>query len=183
MKRQDFGAGSGRLRRFEPQGWGRIRSSSPPSASKGRPPVPDAMSSPVQDADKAELDQLMTVFLDAFTNVGGVALNVQAIRDVFIPEGMIISAVGNGLAIYDLESFIEPREKLLTDGTLTDFREWEVAETTEIFQSVAHRFSTYRKAGMRDGARFEGEGRKTTQFVRTADGWRMSSMAWDDVSC
>lgn len=83
--------------------------------------------------------------------------------------------------VYDLDAFIAPREKILTDGTLTEFSEWEVSERTEIFGSVAHRFSHYRKSGFLDGAWFEGSGHKTTQFVRTAAGWRMSSLAWDDV--
>jgi hypothetical protein len=141
--------------------------------------VPDAVLDSVLDT-KAELDQLMAGFLGAFTNTGGSVPNVQAVRDVFIPQGMIISNVGPEPVVYDLESFIAPREKLLTDGTLTEFSEWEVAETTEIFGSIAHRFSAYRKTGYRDGVRFEGAGHKTTQFVRTPAGWRMSSMAWDD---
>ncbi len=72
--------------------------------------------------------------------------------------------------IYDLDAFIEPRQKMLTDGTLTEFREWEVAERTEIFGSIAHRFSEYRKSGFHQGEWFEGSGHKTTQFVRTPAG-------------
>jgi hypothetical protein len=129
---------------------------------------------------KAELDQLMRAFLGAFTNTGGSRPNVDVVREVFIPQGMIIKNVGGELVIYDLDAFVEPREKILTDGTLTEFSEWEVAERTEIFGSIAHRFSEYRKSGFLDGEWFEGVGRKTTQFVRTPAGWRMSSMAWDD---
>lgn len=58
--------------------------------------------------------------------------------------------------IYDLDSFIAPRERMLTDGTLTEFAEWEIAERTEIAGSVAHRFSHYSKSGFHDGERFEG---------------------------
>ncbi|MET8295211.1 nuclear transport factor 2 family protein [Streptomyces sp. NPDC005180] len=130
---------------------------------------------------KAELDALMGVFLGAFTNTGGAAPDVDAVRRVFIPEGMIIKNVGGDPVVHDLDAFIEPRRRILTDGTLTEFSEWEVAERTEVFGSIAHRFSTYRKSGRLDGAWFEGEGRKTTQFVRTPSGWRMSSMAWDDL--
>lgn len=83
--------------------------------------------------------------------------------------------------IYDLDAFIAPREKILIDGTLAEFSEWEVAERTEINGSIAHRFSHYRKSGVLDGEWFEGSGHKTIQFVRTPAGWRMSSMAWDDV--
>ncbi|AXE81795.1 DUF4440 domain-containing protein [Streptomyces atratus] len=130
---------------------------------------------------KAELDQLMHSFLGAFTNTGGSRPNVNAVHEVFIPQGMIIKNVGGEPVIYNLDAFVEPREKILTDGTLTEFSEWEVAERTEIFGSIAHRFSEYRKSGFLDGEWFEGSGRKTTQFVRTPVGWRMSSMAWDDA--
>ncbi|MFF4317921.1 DUF4440 domain-containing protein [Streptomyces sp. NPDC001568] len=130
---------------------------------------------------KRELDELMRTFLGAFDNTGGGRPRLEAVREVFIPQGMIIKNVGGEPVVYDLDAFIEPRAKILTDGTLTEFREWEVDERTEIFQSIAHRFSEYRKSGRLDGKRFEGTGRKTTQFVRTPAGWRMSSMAWDDV--
>ncbi|MFE6667563.1 GNAT family N-acetyltransferase [Streptomyces sp. NPDC057697] len=129
---------------------------------------------------KAELDRLMHAFLGAFATLGGGRPNLQVVREVFIPQGTIVSNVGDEPVIHDLDSFIEPREKVLTDGTVTEFSEWEVAERTEIFGSVAHRFSEYRKSGYLDGTWFEGAGRKTTQFLRTPAGWRMSSMAWDD---
>ncbi|MEU2066118.1 GNAT family N-acetyltransferase [Streptomyces anulatus] len=142
---------------------------------------PGATSGTGHDVDtKAELDQLTRAFLGAFTNTGGTRPNVGAIREVFIPQGRIISNVGDELVIYDLDAFITPRERMLTDGTLIEFSEWEVAERTEIFGSIAHRFSQYRKSGFLNGAWFEGSGRKTTQFVRTPTGWKMSSMAWDD---
>jgi RimJ/RimL family protein N-acetyltransferase len=129
---------------------------------------------------KAELDGLMATFLGAFANPGGARPNVEAIEEVFIPEGMIVSNAGDTPVIYDLRQFIAPREKILTDGTLTEFREWETAETTEIFGSIAHRLSEYRKSGYLNGEWFEGRGRKTTQFVKTPSGWKMSSLAWDD---
>ncbi|MBM0224328.1 GNAT family N-acetyltransferase [Micromonospora sp. ATA51] len=143
----------------------------------GRPGLaPSVMSAEV----KAELDGLMATFLGAFANPGGTRPNVEAIEEVFIPEGMIISNVGATSVIYDLRQFVEPREKILTDGTLTEFREWETSETTEIYGSIAHRFSEYRKSGYLKGEWFEGRGRKTTQFVKTPSGWKMSSLAWDD---
>lgn len=130
---------------------------------------------------KDELDRLMRTFLGAFTNTGGSLPDVDVVREVFIPQGTIIKNVGAEPVVYDLDAFVEPRRAMLTDGTLTEFSEWEVAERTEVFGSIAHRFSEYRKSGFLGGAWFEGSGRKTTQFVRTPAGWRMSSMAWDDV--
>ncbi|MBT2450784.1 GNAT family N-acetyltransferase [Streptomyces sp. ISL-43] len=135
----------------------------------------------VSSGVKAELDRLMTTFLGAFTNTGGGRPNLRAVHEVFIPQGTIISNVGGEPVVYDLDSFVEPREKILTDGTLTEFSEWEVSERTEVFGTIAHRYSEYRKSGFLDGDWFEGSGRKTTQFVRTPAGWRMNSMAWEDV--
>ncbi|MEE1752894.1 GNAT family N-acetyltransferase [Streptomyces sp. SP18CS02] len=129
---------------------------------------------------QAELDRLMRVFVGAFTNTGDTRPDLGVIRDVFIPEGRIIASAGGEPVVYDLDAFIEPRQRMLTDGTLTEFREWEVAERTEVFGSIAQRFSEYRKSGRHQGEWFEGAGHKTTQFVRTPAGWRMSSLAWED---
>lgn len=131
--------------------------------------------------DKADIDRLTGLFMDSFTNTGGRSADLQVIRELFVPEGRIISNIGNEPVVMDVEAFIEPRQQMLTDGTLTEFSEWEVSERTEIFGSVAHRFSEYRKSGVRNGIHFEGHGHKTTQFLRTRAGWRMSSMAWDDA--
>ena len=145
--------------------------------SEGWPSCAEVPGSGVQ----AELDRLMGVFFGAFTNTGDSRPDLAVIRDVFIPQGKIIANVGDEPLLHDLDAFIEPRQKMLTDGTLTEFSEWEVAARTEIFGSIAHRFSEYRKSGFQHGKWFEGSGHKTTQFVRTSSGWRMSSMAWDDA--
>ena len=79
-----------------------------------------------------------------------------------------------------LLEFIAPREKLLNSGSLVDFEEREIRETTRIFGDVAQRFSHYRKSGVLDGTPFETHGMKSLQFVRTQDGWRISSLIWDD---
>ncbi|WP_306328901.1 GNAT family N-acetyltransferase [Streptomyces venezuelae] len=130
---------------------------------------------------QAELDRLMGVFVGAFTNTGGTRPDLGVIREIFVPQGMIISNVGAEPVVHDLDAFIEPRQRMLTDGTLTEFSEREVSARTEIFGSIAHRFSAYRKSGYLNGEWFEGSGHKTTQFLLTPEGWRMSSLAWDDV--
>jgi hypothetical protein len=69
---------------------------------------------------------------------------------------------------------------MLTDGSLTDFREWEVAGRTDLFGDIAQHFCSYAKAGTLHGVPFTGRGMKTLQFVRTPAGWRISAVAWDD---
>ncbi|MFC9238255.1 DUF4440 domain-containing protein [Streptomyces decoyicus] len=92
---------------------------------------------------------------------------------------MIVKA-GPELTVYTVDEFIEPRQRLLTDGRLVEFSEWETSERTEIAGDIASRFSEYRKSGTLDGEPFEGGGTKTIQFVRTSEGWRIAALAWYD---
>ncbi|MGZ4122853.1 MAG: DUF4440 domain-containing protein [Tumebacillaceae bacterium] len=128
----------------------------------------------------AILDEIVADFYKAFTNKEGMKPNVGIIHQLFIPEGMIIKNTDDVPVIYNLQQFIEPREKLLTEGLLVDFEEAETSSITEIFGSIAHRFSLYRKSGILSGERFETAGMKTMQFINTPNGWKFSSVAWDD---
>jgi ribosomal-protein-serine acetyltransferase len=101
------------------------------------------------------------------------------LRELFLPEALIICRTGE-LRSFNLEQFIAPRVRLLADGTLTDFAEWELSERTEIFDGIALRSSRYRKSGVLNGARFESQGVKLMQLVRTTAGWRLSSLSWED---
>jgi len=130
--------------------------------------------------DKAELDELVRRFFAVFTNTGGMAPHVEAVYDLFIPQGIVIKNAGPVPEIYSLREFIEPRRALLTNGTLVDFEEAEVSERTDIFGNIAQRFSVYRKSGVLSGQPFSAQGMKVMQFVRTPEGWRFSSAAWDD---
>jgi hypothetical protein len=57
-----------------------------------------------------------------------------------------------------LREFIEPRAKLLREGSLVEFPEREISEKTDIFGHVAQRFSAYQKSGSLHGAPFSYEG-------------------------
>ena len=50
----------------------------------------------------------------------------------------------------------------------------------DLFGNIAQRWCRYRKAGVLDGVAFEAEGWKSLQCVRTPQGWRIASVAWDD---
>ncbi|MEC0227281.1 hypothetical protein [Paenibacillus alba] len=130
--------------------------------------------------DKQNIDKLTEMFFNSFTNKNGMKPNVRGLHQLFIPNGIIIKTCGVKPEIYNLEQFIEPREKLLNDGLLIDFKEEEVSETTEIFGNIAHRFSLYQKSGLLSGVSFETKGMKTIQFIKKEDGWKISAVAWDD---
>jgi len=128
---------------------------------------------------KSEIDVLTTEFFGAFDNRGGKPADVARIRRLMLPGG-VITVTSPVFTSYTVEEFIAPREKLLADGRLVEFSEWETSERTEIVGNIASRFGEYRKSGLLDGEPYEGTGSKTFQFVRTPDGWRIAAFAWHD---
>ncbi len=130
--------------------------------------------------DKAEIDEITKRFYALFTNREGIVPNVAGIHELFITEGLIVKTCGNRPEVYDLRAFVEPRERLLRGGELTDFEEEEVRERTSIMGYVAQRFSIYRKAGVFRGQPMQARGVKAMQFVRANGVWKLSAVAWDD---
>jgi hypothetical protein len=138
------------------------------------------MASDSLSTDKSEIDKLTNQFFDLFTNVGDRVPNLSQINALFIPEGIVIKNVGGNTEIFTLSTFITPRQRILTDGTLADFQEQELTERTDISGSVAQRFCTYRKSGKLNGKFFENQGVTTIQFVQVNKTWKISAVAWDD---
>ncbi|MET9436485.1 nuclear transport factor 2 family protein [Streptomyces sp. NPDC006551] len=128
---------------------------------------------------KTEIDLLTAEFFDAFDNRGGKTPDVDRIRRLVVPGGVIVMT-GPDFTVYTVDEFIEPRRRVLTEGRLVEFSEWETSERTEIVGDIASRFGEYRKSGILDGEPFEGGGTKTIQFVRTPEGWRIAAFAWYD---
>ncbi len=130
--------------------------------------------------DKDEINKITADFFDLFTNMNGRILDLKRIEELFIAEGIIISNTSGKPEIHNLEEFVIPREKMLTNGMLVDFRESEISHKTEIFGNVAQRFSLYEKSGKLNGVGFQTKGMKTIQFVKVSEKWKMSSVAWSD---
>lgn len=129
---------------------------------------------------KNDIDKLVDSFFSLFSVKKGTKADLSAIFKLFISEGLIVKSGSINPEIYNLQQFIEPREKMFNDGILSDFREEELFENTEIFGNIAHRISIYKKSGFMNGQIFENRGIKTLQFVKTSCGWKISSVAWDD---
>ena len=131
-------------------------------------------------AVRAALDALVHQFFAAVSFESGQRAEYRAIHDLFVEDGKLIKNSGVRPEIATVEQFVEPRQRSADSGELSEFTEAETAEITEVFGNVAHRFSTYTKSGVLGGTPFTGDGMISTQFVRTPDGWKISSMAWDD---
>ena len=131
-------------------------------------------------ADREAIADLVGAFFAAFTSGPDSAARLDRLRSLFLPEAVIVATCGREPTVYGVDSFIAPRQALLSGGTLVDFHEWELRGHTEIFGDIAQHFGSYAKAGVQDGTPFTGRGMKTLQLVRTSAGWRISAAAWDD---
>ena len=127
-----------------------------------------------------ELDRLAEDFFRAVSFEAGQSPSYETIKALFIDSGLLIKNVGTTPEISSVNEFITPRQAQVNSGALTRFHESELSERTDIFGNVAHRFSAYEKSGTMNGTPFNARGMISTQFILTPDGWRMSSMAWDD---
>ena len=129
---------------------------------------------------RSELDALTAAFFRAVSFEDGAKPAYASLYSLFIDGGLLIRNSGALPEIATVAQFIEPRQAMVDSGELVRFREAETAAITEVFGNVAHRLSTYEKTGRSGGADIRGRGVISTQFVMTPDGWRISSMAWDD---
>lgn len=131
-------------------------------------------------AARSGIDGLVHAFFQAVSFEEGDMPPYDDIRRLFIPNGLLIRNTGAAPEISTVDGFIAPRLELVRSGQLTRFLEVELFETTQVFGQVAQRFSGYAKSGSQNGQAFGARGMISTQFIATPDGWRMSSMAWDD---
>lgn len=70
--------------------------------------------------------------------------------------------------------------KQIEKGTLSTFREKEVADKTEVFGKVAQRFSTYEARFDETNPNAVAVGVTCIQFIQVNGKWFITSMAWDD---
>lgn len=129
--------------------------------------------------DKNKIDILVETFFSVFTNKES-RTKIETLKHLCIPEIIIIRKTNEMHDVYNLENFITPRIKLLTNGKLLDFEEVETSETTTIRNYVAQRTSEYRKEGILDGNRFCETGTKMFQFLKIEGQWKISSLIWND---
>ena len=131
--------------------------------------------------DKLEIDNIVKIFFSIFTNTNHMQPDWAIINTVCMAQTIIIKKRGATEEIYTLNSFIEPRKKILIDGTLTVFEEHETDEETKIIGNIAQRSSAYEKSGYLNGNNFKGSGNKFFQFIKTSNGWKINSLIWEDM--
>lgn len=134
------------------------------------------------EADELLLNQLTRRFFGIFNNINDDQPDWERINETCLPEAVFIKKTGLEEEVCHLESFIAPRRKILSDGTLKEFKEWETLAETKISGNIAQRFSQYEKSGALNGTPFKASGNKIFQFIKTREGWRISAVVWEDFT-
>lgn len=129
---------------------------------------------------QAGVDAVVHAFFSLFDNRSGEAIQAVQVARIFHPQATITKRTADRLEVMTLETFLEPRRKLLSEGRLQDFHEWEVEAETFGAGGIATRLGRYRKEGVLDGQPYVGEGRKSIQLVRMESGWRIIAVLWED---
>lgn len=131
------------------------------------------------DLDKIKIDQLINSFFSAFTNKNTIP-NLKLLHTTCIKEVSIIKNTDGICEKYNLETFITPREEILTNGILTDFKEKEINEKTIINRNIAQRISEYEKEGIKNSKIISGKGTKMFQLIKIKNNWKICSLIWED---
>jgi hypothetical protein len=135
---------------------------------------------PTPAQSRREIDRLAGAFFRAVSFGPGEPARYDALPQLFVVGGRLINTSGSTPSIHELAAFVQSRLASHADGTLIRYEVQELADTTEVFGSVAHRASAFVRRGEGPGGAFETRGMIMLQMVRGPDGWRISAAAWDD---
>src|SRR5947209_1372147 len=128
-----------------------------------------------------ELDNLVRNFFGIFDNRNGRKLGFAALQAMFVEGALISKRNASSTETSSLADFWYPREALLSTGRLTEFHEWEVASETFVYGGLATRICQYSKQGLLEGRDYAGSGVKLMQFLLTEQGWKITSIVWEDA--
>lgn len=138
------------------------------------------MSNSTEQNEIHAIDAVINAFFGEFDNRSGRQPEFEHFAALFTPTAMIYKHDGETVEAMTVCAFIEPRAAMLTNGTLTDFYEWEAENQTIIDGSIASRICRFGKAGFFNGETYQGGGRKHIQLLKTDKGWQITSVIWQD---
>lgn len=130
--------------------------------------------------DKFHISEITRSFFSSFTNKENSTPNFDLLSRISIPEILIVNRKESQPIRYTLDSFLEPRRRTLTDGTLVEFEEKEIYNETKIANNKATRYSEYEKSGLLKGKKFSQRGHKLFQFIKIDQIWKICTMIWED---
>jgi RimJ/RimL family protein N-acetyltransferase len=134
----------------------------------------------INQNDEAKINLLTSRFYAVFDNRNNKGPYLELLQELCSELISVFKYASNTTEGYTLDSFIPPRKKILTDGTLIDFTETELSSSLQIENNLAVRISYYKKSGVLNGQKFETKGTKFFNFVKTNSQWKIVSILWED---
>lgn len=128
-----------------------------------------------------DINTLINTFYSIFDNRENKTIDVNALKQLFITKAIISKKNMGSIETMNFEEFITPRKKMLEDGNLTNFHEWEIDQHTFVDNNLAFRNSTYEKKGTFNGEPYSGKGKKFIQLVNVNSQWKIHSILWEDI--
>lgn len=121
----------------------------------------------------AEIDETVTELYRVISIKKGEMPDWEKFRSLFFPGAQLISNSGEEPQVWSVEEFIAYYRERIKDKTIEEFYEGEIAQKTENFGKIAHRFSTYEAKPYKRGI-------NSIQLLKRENKWLVTSLIWND---
>ena len=106
--------------------------------------------------------------------------SVEKLRELFIPTANMIRNDDDSPEIMTVNDFIKSYTERISDGTIKSFYEGELKNITEIFGTIAHRFSTYETKFELTNPEPFSIGINSIQYIKIGKNWKISGIVWNN---
>jgi hypothetical protein len=127
-----------------------------------------------------QIDYITEDFYESLSFMDGELPDLDAVRELFYEDGLLINMSFGKPITYSTESFIRTLEDQVSAGELTQFMQRELYSKTDIFGRIAQRTSVYEYSLTYHETENIPKGVNYIQFVQVDDLWRITSMVWSD---
>ncbi len=105
---------------------------------------------------------------------------LEKLKDLYIPTANMIRNDEASPEIMTVDDFIKSYTDRISDGTIKSFYEGELNHITEIFGTIAHRFSTYETKFDLTNPKPFSTGINSIQYIKIGNNWKISSIVWNN---
>jgi hypothetical protein len=127
-----------------------------------------------------QIDYITEDFYESLSFMDGELPDLDAVRELFYEDGLLVNMSFGKPITYSMESFIRTLEDQINEGQLTQFMQRELYSKTDIFGRVAQRISVYEYTFAYHETDNIPKGVNYIQFIQVDDLWKITSMVWSD---